>query len=163
MKRSTPEIAPRSEGSSHFGRLSERQGLPKHKRVPEQFILLFHLPLLRIVEWFPLRPRSRLVMTFLYILAAAFLPVARAPPPAFPTFTYDPNNPDTLPQTWQPGQVGTNRCGGGDSPTSMCQVSHDISTAGFEIECPSSRTLSSTASPISVFMLHHTLTGKTRP
>ncbi|KAG8916128.1 hypothetical protein FRC01_003360 [Tulasnella sp. 417] len=37
------------------------------------------------------------------------------------TYSYDPNNPNSLPQTSEQGQEGTNRCGTGSSPTSMCQ------------------------------------------
>ncbi|KAG8955200.1 hypothetical protein FRC04_009658 [Tulasnella sp. 424] len=37
------------------------------------------------------------------------------------TYTYDPANPSTLPKTSEKGQEGTNRCGTGSNPSSMCQ------------------------------------------
>ncbi|KAG8909268.1 hypothetical protein FRC01_007035 [Tulasnella sp. 417] len=37
------------------------------------------------------------------------------------TYTYDPVNPTSLPKTSEKGQLGTNRCGSGSSPSSLCQ------------------------------------------
>ncbi|KAG9039871.1 hypothetical protein FS837_000897, partial [Tulasnella sp. UAMH 9824] len=55
------------------------------------------------------------------LLALASFAVSNVRAQYTTTYSYDPNNPNSLPQTWQPGQEGTNRCGTGSSPTSMCQ------------------------------------------
>ncbi|KAG8945550.1 hypothetical protein FRC04_000684 [Tulasnella sp. 424] len=75
-------------------------------------------------------------MTILTFLALATFGISTVHAAANGTYTYDPNNPNALPVTWQDGQGGTNRCGTGSSPTSMCQNAFMNSITDFCIWAP---------------------------
>lgn len=55
------------------------------------------------------------------IFALLLLPLAVRGQSYTATYTYDPNNPNSLPETTETGQLGYNQCGTGSNQTSLCQ------------------------------------------